>query len=324
MPEQSHLSSVNRDGRNSEPEVVRETKPKREGQQPHFTMRVAVLVSLIATAGAVASCGTVRDTRPESLGHPKPQFSPLPFGSFLFCKPPLPQGLLSKHFTAKSVCRLSAQRVQAGLSLKQGWSKHDEAVLHASLHGWEQHDAMLFDLSMAASKLLGEAWIRHDVAVFSQLKDFKVPGMTSSKFFDLMLSHGEAWYKEAGWAAHDDAVLEGLDILDKKWAQHDQAVFAQFNQQGGSQSLAIDDAALVDLSRVSQVAVQTLGEAWCKHDVAVFSALTGGSVAAPNVSAQVRRRLARTQSNLQELTTTLVRGYDQDTLFEGGATGYSV
>lgn len=108
------------------------------------------------------------------------------------------------------------------------------------------------------------------------------------------------------WAEHDEAVFSQIETLQEKgpWMTHDHAVFQL--------AMAIPTA---------------FAAAWRRHDESVLSKLL--------LPRKTRRSLARARSDLEELTTTLVRGvqgaplsdinaYDQDTLFEGGAAGYSL
>jgi hypothetical protein len=134
-------------------------------------------------------------------------------------------------------------------------------------------------------------WAKHDSAVFAKASAFSLG---------------------AAWEAHDRAVLSrmesiaksstasvrvaGVDLMAELWAEHDVAVFA---------------------------GIEELNEGWRYHDEALLSMMMESlNFDRPVMPRQTRRRLAR----VEEMTTTLLRdaGYDQDTLFEGGAGGYSL
>ena len=102
--------------------------------------------------------------------------------------------------------------------------------------------------------------------------------------------------------------IAGVDSLAVLWAEHDVAVFSN---------------------------IEELNEGWRNHDEALFSMMMKSlNVDRSVMPRQTRRRLARARSEMEEMTTTLLReacvlssdvgGYDQETLFEGGAGGYSL
>lgn len=177
-------------------------------------------------------------------------------------------------------------------------AQHDDALLDAAIHGWNRHDAAMF-AQVSALDLL-KAWEAHDNAVFCHLDGVVIS--TSDKVLAVDPF-------AVRWTKHDEAVFSGIETLHEGWLKHDRVLFQH----------AIS-------------APDVIHAAWRRHDEAVLPMLLSSKMSV-KMPRKARRSLARAHSNLEEVTTTLVRGarglgdisaYDQDTLFEGGAAGYSL
>jgi hypothetical protein len=177
-------------------------------------------------------------------------------------------------------------------------ARHDDALLDAAIHGWNRHDAAMF-AQVSALDLL-KAWEAHDHAVFSRLDGVMISTADKVPAVDPFAVR---------WTKHDEAVFTGIEALHEGWLKHDRALFQQ---------------------AISAPDVMTA--AWRRHDEALLPMLLSSKMSV-KLPRKARRSLARAHSNLEEMTTTLVRGarglgdisaYDQDTLFEGGAAGYSL
>jgi hypothetical protein len=213
-----------------------------------------------------------------------------------------------------------------------GWAKHDEVLFDAAMHGWDkvfnsnlEQQASLMSLRLFIFNFWAErfnplatGWNHHDDASFQQL--------------DAM---------NAAWARHDEVLLEkamafGTTVpraLEEGWERHDTTVLSALTGHSAPEQArqilmpigwATHDEAVWDLTMKASSAAEV---GWDRNDLAILSLLQGEPAEARTMHTNIRRNLMRTKSNLEELTTTLIRGldgYDQDTLFEGGAAGYSV
>ena len=188
-------------------------------------------------------------------------------------------------------------------------------LLELLQQGWATHDAAAFSALGAAA----DGWERHDNALFANLEKIDASTDVSSWSIELL-----ALACPLALAGSPSGVAP-----HRSWAHHDAALFDSSTKVMNTVPLLIDeiwekhDAALFERAMALPIMFDA---GWKKHDSTVLNAVLRYPEAYPAVSSKVRRRLARVTSSL---TATLVKrlqgdnDYDQDTLFEGGAAGYS-